>query len=316
MSALFPRFFCCLLWMMFVACAGKPVTPTQEPLFPPPPEPESVLQVADPEPQEKKVVVPPPPPPLVRKTPAPPPESPEPLTNSLGMTFVWIPAGGFHMGSLPEDPARYDDEIRRKVSLTRGFYLMITEVSQGQWEAVMGKNPAGFRHCGEACPVERVSWEDVRLFIQKLKTLDTTLKYRLPSEAEWEYAARAGSTGAFFSGDCLETDQANYNGEQPLQDCSRGIYRAGPLPVASFPPNAFGLHDMHGNVWEWCQDTYAEYGRGGGEKNPLYQGPGGEKVIRGGSWYGSARSCRSASRGRYAADKGFNSIGFRLAGER
>ncbi|MCW7752651.1 formylglycine-generating enzyme family protein [Desulfobotulus sp. H1] len=238
------------------------------------------------------------------------------LTNALGMDFVWIPPGIFHMGSHMDDPDRYDDETRRKVTISRGFFLMATEVTQGQWEKVMGNNPSGFRHCGSYCPVERVSWNDVQVFIQKLQAMDKALIYRLPTEAEWEYAARGGSQTAFAFGRCLDADAANYNGRQPLAHCSEGRYREGPTPVGSFSPNAFGLHDMHGNVWEWCQDVYAPYDSEKSVVDPLYEGPGDERVIRGGSWYGSARSCRSAGRGRYAPDRGFNSIGFRLAAEK
>lgn len=240
---------------------------------------------------------------------------PEPFQNSIGMHFVWIPPGHFSMGASSEDPYGNDNEIIRYVTLSKGFFMMTTEVSQSQWKMVMGDNPSGFRRCGDDCPVERVSWDAVQEFIKKLQALDSSLIYRLPTEAEWEYAARGGSDGPFAFGSCLGTDQANYNGTQPLEGCEAGIYRKGPVPVGRFEANAFGLYDMHGNVWEWCQDVYAPYGSGQKVKDPLYEGPGYERVIRGGSWYGSEASCRSAGRGRYAPDRGFNSIGFRLVGD-
>ena len=166
------------------------------------------------------------------------------------------------MGSPPDEPGRFDSETQHRVTLTRDFFMGTTEVTQGQWKAVMGNNPSHFDECGDDCPVEKVSWDDVQEFIKKLSRMDGR-EYRLPTEAEWEYAARAGTTTPFTYGRCLSTDQANYDGNYPLSGCDKGEYRKRTIPVGSLDaPNAWGLHDMHGNVWEWCQDWYGNYPSG------------------------------------------------------
>ncbi len=175
------------------------------------------------------------------------------------MEFVLIPPGTFMMGSPSDEPGRVDNETQHQVTLSRSYYLQTTEVTQGQWKAVMGNNPSYFKNCGEDCPVEQVSWFDTQDFIRKLNQKENTSKYRLPSEAEWEYAARAGKTSPFHTGNCITTDQANYDGNYPLTGCSKGEYRQKKVRVKSFNPNAFGLYDMHGNVYEWCQDWYGVY---------------------------------------------------------
>ena len=189
--------------------------------------------------------------------------------------------------------------------------MQTTEVTQGQWRSVMGDNPSGFKECGDDCPVENVSWNDIQGFMKKLNEKEGASIYRLPTEAEWEYAARAGTTTPFYFGDCLSTDQANYNGNYPLADCPKGEYREKTVPVASFPPNKWGLYDMHGNVWEWCQDWYGEYPEGS-VTDPEGPETGSNRVLRGGGWIGGARYCRSALRyGVAPADRG-SSFGFRL----
>jgi len=220
------------------------------------------------------------------------------LVNSLDMEFVYIPPGEFMMGSPDYEPGHGSDERLHKVVLKRGFYMQTTEVTQGQWEKVTGKNPSRFKNCGDDCPIESVSWNDVQRFIKKLNLRSEDTEYRLPIEAQWEYACRAGTQTPFAFGKCLSVDQANYNGERrPLAGCTRGKYRGKTVPVASFSPNTWGLHDMHGNVWEWVQDWYGK-NRWGGPK--VSSSGGGEdhktQVIRGGSWRNSARGCRSADR--------------------
>lgn len=261
------------------------------------------------------------------REPAPAPVS----TNNLKMAFVYIPPGSFVMGSPAKEPGRFEDETLHKVVLTQGFYFQTTEVTQGQWEAVMQSNPSGFKTCGCDCPVENVSWNDVQEFIRRLNKAEGADRYRLPTEAEWEYVVRLGAeeniikdvvkgmadiVGSilFPSGECLSAEEANYNGNFPLASCPAGEFRNTPLPVASFPPNKLGIYDLHGNVYEWCQDMYGPY--------PDYEvvdpkGPETVKkesyrVYRGGSWYSSARYCRAAYRGKEAPDFKYYNIGFRL----
>jgi len=224
-------------------------------------------------------------------------DPPKHYTNNLGMKFTWIPPGSFMMGSPKEEKERLPDESQHKVTLTKGFYMGVYTVTQEQWQAVMGNNPSHFK--GEKnLPVEQVSWNDCQEFIKKLREKDKDKKaYRLPTEAEWEYSCRAGTTTPFHFGETISTDQANYYGEAVYGNGKVGVYRKKTTPVGTFPANAWGLHDMHGNVWQWCQDWYAEY-----PKNNVTdpQGPekGESRVLRGGSWSGTPEYCRSAYRGR------------------
>jgi len=234
------------------------------------------------------------------------------ITNSIGMKFVYIQPGSFMMGSPESEPKRDDDEKQHKVRLTKGFHMQTTEVTQGQWKAVMGSNPSYFEDCGNDCPVEQVSWNDVQKFIKKLNKKEKSDKYRLPTEAEWEYAARAGTSTAFSFDKCLSTDQANYDGKYPLKNCPKGEYRKKTLPVASFAPNAWALHDMHGNVWEWCQDWYGEDYPSGAVTDPGGPSTGSGRILRGGSWNYYARNCRAAARSRITPDYRGRNLGFRL----
>jgi len=239
-------------------------------------------------------------------------ETPKPITNSLGMTFVPIPSGTFMMGSPANESLRGYDETQHQVTLTKPFYLQTTEVTQGQWKAVMGSNPSGFSNCGDDCPVEQVSWLDCQSFIAKLNQTEGTTKYRLPTEAEWEYACRAGTTTPFNTGNCLSTAQANYDGDYPYTGCPSGTNRKVPVPVKSFLPNAWGLYDMHGNVWEFCQDWYGDYPKSS-VTDPAGPSGGEQLVVRGGSWVNKARSSRSAARGHLLPFSSFSSSGFRVA---
>jgi len=234
------------------------------------------------------------------------------ITNSLGMTFVFIKPGTFMMGSPSGETGRFDNETQHQVTLTRGFYMQTTEVTQGQWQAAMGSNPSYFKNCGSDCPVEQVSWNDAQEFIRRLNQKESGNSYRLPTEAEWEYAARAGTTTPFNTGNCLSTDQANYNGEYPLSGCSKGEYRKTTVRAGAFSPNAWGLYDMHGNVWEWCQDWKGDY-PSGSVTDPSGSLSGSYRVNRGGSWYSDARNCRSAY--RYFSAPGYRNygLGFRLS---
>ena len=181
-----------------------------------------------------------------------------------GMKFVWIPPGSFMMGSPKEEIGREKrhngqkgaDETQHKVTLTKGFYMGVYTVTQEKWQAVMGNNPSKYK-AEKNLPVEMVSWHDCQEFIKKLREKDKKA-YRLPSEAEWEYACRAGTTTPFHFGETISTDQANYNGD-PYGKEKKGVYRAKTTPVGSFPANAWGLYDMSGNVWQWCDDWFGDY---------------------------------------------------------
>jgi RNA polymerase sigma factor (sigma-70 family) len=221
---------------------------------------------------------------------------PRNFTNSFGMKFVWIPPGNFMMGSPKEEKERVINEAQHKVTLSKGFYMGVYPVTQEQWQAVMGNNPSQFK--GEkSLPVEQVSWEDCQEFIKKLRDKDKK-PYRLPTESEWEYACRAGTTTPFHFGETISTDQANYNGDSTYGNGKKGAYRKKTTTVGSFPANAWGLHDMHGNVWQWCQDWHA----GDYPEKDVIDPPGPEnppdklRVLRGGSFYDDAKYCRSAYR--------------------
>jgi len=212
---------------------------------------------------------------------------------ALGALFVLIPAGSFMMG----------DNIQHQVVISKPFYMQTTEVTQGQWQKIMGDNPSIFKNCGSDCPVENVSWSDAREFIRKLNQMEGTDKYRLPTEAEWEYACRAGSTTKYsFGGN--EDELGNY----AWYDKNSG-YRT--HSVARKKPNAWGLHDMYGNVWEWCQDGYDDY-PSGKVTDPKGLPAALHRVMRGGAWLDNAEIVRSASRGQeYAVVRSYD-IGFRL----
>jgi formylglycine-generating enzyme required for sulfatase activity len=233
--------------------------------------------------------------------------------NSLGMKFVYIGPGSFMMGSPPSESGQDSDEKLHRVTLTKGYWLQTTEVTQGQWQAVMGRNPSRFSSCGSDCSVEKVSWTDAQDFIRKLNRRGDKITYALPTEAQWEYGARAGTSTPFAFGNCLSTSQANYDGNRPLSGCSKGTYRRSTVKVASFSANAWGLYDMHGNVWEWCQDWWGDY-PSGSVTDPTGPSAGSGRVVRGGGWGGYARDCRSAGRDGGSPGLRNNGLGLRLAG--
>jgi formylglycine-generating enzyme required for sulfatase activity len=233
--------------------------------------------------------------------------------NSIGMKFVLMPKGSFIMGSQLKETGRNKEEKPHRVKISEAFYLQTTEVTQGQWKKIMGEdNPSYFKECGDDCPVEQVSWNDAQTFIAKLNEKEKIKKYRLPTEAEWEYACRAKTKTAFHTGDCISADQANYNGNYPLQDCPEGEYRGGTVAVGGFDPNPRGLYDMHGNVWEWCQDWKDKYPSRPSITDPKGPKHGKLRVLRGGSWNSMGRQVRTAYRSGSAPDSSTSYIGFRV----
>jgi formylglycine-generating enzyme required for sulfatase activity len=243
---------------------------------------------------------------------APVPAWREPVT---GMVFLHVAPGRFRMGSGPEEKGRQEDETPHEVVLTRGFYLGRHEVTRAEWTAVMGRDPSQVRGCGPRCPVETVSYLSIQEFIERLDKLSPDgSRFRLPTEAEWEYACRAGTSTPFSTGGNLTTEQANYDGRYPYEGHPPGRYLGRPAPVGSYLPNPWGFHDLHGNVWEWCEDRYGP-SPAGEVRDPRGPDTGGRRVIRGGSWYFDANSARCALRYTHAvSDLGF-SLGFRLVRE-
>ena len=230
--------------------------------------------------------------------------------------MVEIHGGRFTMGSPAAETGRNADETLHEVTITRPFFLGRFEVTQQEWRAVMGTSPGHFPDCGETCPVEDISFVDVQRYLDKLNASSAhEFVYRLPTEAEWEYACRAGATAPFSTGANLTTDQANYNGRFPYASFAPGVFRERPTPTGSFASNAWGLADMHGNVWEWTADWYGPY-PAGAARDPRGPAAGEQRVIRGGSWFFDATSARCALRYTHRpADRGF-SLGFRVAADR
>lgn len=231
--------------------------------------------------------------------------------QSITQRFRWIEPGQFMMGSPQDEKERYDDEDLHQVTLTQGFWLADTTVVQALWQAVMGKNPARFT--GDNRPVEQVSWDDSQTFIEKLQRETGLALLRLPTEAEWEYACRAGTQTPFFFGENITPEQVNYDGSRPYTDGEKGQERAETVEVKSLPINHWGLYEMHGNVWEWCQDTWQENLGKDSVVDPLIQQQGVDRVVRGGSWRSNGRFVRSAIRRPFSPDNRHGFIGFRLA---
>ena len=215
--------------------------------------------------------------------------------------FRRIPAGWFMMGSPADEPNRGNNESQRQVTLSKGFWMLETEVTQGMWMSVMGNNPSSNK--GLNLPVTDVSWNDCQEYIKKLNELKVApagYKFSLPTEAQWEYACRAGTTTAYYFDDMLTQQQANFGGRQQTRD------------VGSYPANAWSLKDMHGNVWEWCQDIYGDY-PSGAVTDPTGAERGSYCVLRGGSWDSRARYCRSAYRSYNDPEHRFSDLGLRLS---
>ena len=218
------------------------------------------------------------------------------LPGGETMEMIYVAPGSFMMGSPESEEGREDDETQHRVTLTKGFWLGKYEVTQKQWKSVMGNNPSHFK--GDDLPVDNVSWNGCQKFIRKVNE-QLSCRARLPTEAEWEYACRAGATGP-YAGDGLD-------GMGWYKDNGRGRTH----PVGHKRPNLWGFYDMHGNVWEWCNDWSSDY-PSGSVIDPAGPASGVNRVLRGGSWYSYARACCSAQRFRRTPSKREWKIGFRL----
>ena len=232
------------------------------------------------------------------------------LGEGAVLELVWIPPGRFWMGSPPEEEYRARDETRHEVIFTNGFWLGKFEVTQAQWVALMGTNPS--HHRGSRRPVEMVNWQDAQDFIAALNARSRDGGFRLPTEAEWEYACRAGTLTPFHTGKTIDANQANFDAVQYYGDNEVGVFRNRTMDVGSFAPNAWGLHDMHGNVAEWCADWFGDYD----ERLVIHprgprQGPG--RVIRGGGYQAPAWAIRSAARQAAWWEQVATHVGFRVA---
>jgi formylglycine-generating enzyme required for sulfatase activity len=236
------------------------------------------------------------------------------ITNSIGMKLILIPKGTFMMGSPEDEKERNEDEAQHQVTISKDYYLGATEVTQGQYEKVMGINPSHFqkgfirKSDSSMYPVEQVSWEDAVEFCEKLSELPEEKKagrvYRLPTEAQWEYACRAGSKSAYSFGESSKS-LGNYA-------CFNENSNGQTHPVGEKKANAWGLYDMHGNVWEWCSDGYGEYPKAA-VSDPVGPREGSGRVIRGGSWLIGAAYCRSADRYWINPSRWFSYYGLRVA---
>jgi formylglycine-generating enzyme required for sulfatase activity len=235
----------------------------------------------------------------------------EDLGNGVTLEMVQIPGGTFTMGSPENEAGRLESEGPQHQVKVPSFFMGRYVVTQAQYQAIMGSNPANFK--GDKRPVEQVSWDDAVEFCKKLSQ-KTGRTYRLPSEAEWEYACRAGTTTPFYFGETITTDLVNYNGDYPYGSAPKGEYRNQTTEVGEFPPNAFGLYDMHGNIWEWCEDVYNEnYQDAPRDGSAWLTGKDNDrKLLRGGSWILYAVLGRAANRYVHTHALRVDLVGFRL----
>jgi formylglycine-generating enzyme required for sulfatase activity len=260
--------------------------------------------------------------------PAPLPRKARALTSSIGMKLVLIPKGKFIMGAALDERAGGGERPQHEVEITKPFYLGVYEVTQAEYQKVVGTNPSHFRPGGggggfvrgqdtSKFPVETVSWDEAVAFCKKLSDLPAEKRarrvYRLPTEAEWEYACRAGTTTPFAFGASLSSHQANFDGSSPYGAAPRGPSLGRPAAVGSYKPNAWGLFDMHGNVKEWCADWCNDRYYGTSPKaDPPGPDRGSSKSIRGGAFINPGHWVRSADRSSYNPSGRLNFVGFRV----
>jgi formylglycine-generating enzyme required for sulfatase activity len=233
----------------------------------------------------------------------------EDLGNGVLLEMVEIPGGTFIMGSPASEAGRHSSESPQHQVTVSSFYMGKYELTQAQYQAIIGTDPSNFK--GHNRPVERVSWNNAVEFCKKLSQ-KTGKKYRLPSEAEWEYACRAGTTTPFYFGESITPDLVNYDGNYTYASAPKGQHRQQTTDVGTFPPNAFGLYDMHGNVWEWCEDDWQENYINAPINGSALISQSDIKLLRGGSWGFSPANCRSAYRDYNGLGYDDLSIGFRV----
>ena len=238
--------------------------------------------------------------------------------KDVEVNFRWIPAGEFVMGSPENEEDRFPDpyERRHDVTLTRGFWMAEGLTTQELWVAFMDENPSKFQE-SDQLPVETVSWEECQDFLSKVNAAESDrvsgFHFALPTEAQWEYACRAGTTTPFNFGTANNGEQANCDGRIGYGTDVAGKYIKTTTVAGSYPANAWGLYDMHGNVYEWCADWFdAEYYETSPKCDPTGPDHGKDRVIRGGAWYGYPEDCRSANRCFYPPTARYNNIGFRM----
>lgn len=246
------------------------------------------------------------------------------ITNSIDMKLTLIPAGKFVMGSPAGESERDAEEVQHEVTITKPFYMGVHEVTQAQFQKLMGKNNS--HHKGPDLPAEQVRFPEAEIFCKRLSELEAERKagrvYRLPTEAEWEYACRGGTTTTFHVGNTLSAEQANFNGNYPFGDAAKGANLQKTAKVGSYPPNAWGLYDMHGNVSEWCSDFYdPDYYKTSPKADPKGPAKGVMAtgfannffmVVRGGNWLDEGRALRSAYRYRFQSSEPYRLVGFRV----
>jgi len=228
------------------------------------------------------------------------------VKNSIGMEFVLIPSGEFLMGIKKEEMEgrSYNGQPLHNVKIKQEFYIGKFEVTQGQWQALMGKNPSEFQNCGSDCPVENIQWNDVKAFIKKLNEKNDGYKYRLPSEAEWEYAARGATTTKHYWGDDVERKVWQYYAHHA---------ELSPAKVGSYLPNAFGLYDVSGNVWEMCEDVWRkDFANVTEDSSPNLQGDPDFRVVKGGSWGQSSNELLTSRRNDIFVESTSYAKGFRV----
>jgi len=243
----------------------------------------------------------------------PPGEKMTLTVNGVDYTFCWCPAGCFLMGSPETEENHQVGEKQQEVTLSHGFWMLETEVTQEMWKSLMAKNPSFYK--GDNLPVEKVSWNDCQEFVEKLNQetgIPAGFKVSLPTEAQWEYACRAGTETPFSFGSQLNGDKANCDGRYPYGTETSGPCLARTAVVKSYDPNEWGLYDMYGNVREWCSGWYGEY------QNDKVTDPAGPengtfRVERGGGWFDTPSYCRSASRIKHNPAIRNDFLGFRLA---